>query len=133
MDDRRLNHARGQSHPVTYGSDFSKRHARLRHAEGAGIHAEKNHPLRADASQALIGRVHIAGIDERIIHVRDGQRKPQARQRLRTVLGCLDKFGGGHGGLRCAFVGLPQAGWQPAVPGGQPRAKLMLGVSRYRS
>ena len=53
---------RANVHPIAHGSDFSKGHARLRHAEWPGIHAEKDArafvpaQIVADIPRALTAR-----------------------------------------------------------------------------
>ena len=59
------------SHPVAHARDFAEGYARLCHAEGAWIHAEKNHALAALAESAQVGLVAPGGVGEGIVDVGD--------------------------------------------------------------
>ena len=63
--------------PVAHGGHFTERHAGLRHAEGAGVHAEKNIFLLGAAGQLEVLLVRGPRVIERVVDVLDGLGKTQ--------------------------------------------------------
>jgi hypothetical protein len=57
--------------PVAHGSDLAKRHAGLHHAEGAGIHADKQHALLIVGVTPQIRFMRRPGVTEGVVNVRD--------------------------------------------------------------
>ena len=82
--------------PVPHRRDFAERHAGLRHAERAGIHAEKHDALFSAAVFLKIEFVRRAGVVQRVADVRDRRLECQLVHRRR-------KFprGGGEGRSFC--------------------------------
>ena len=70
-----------EPHPVADGGDFAEGHAGLRHAEGAGIHAQEEHLLRAGGGiTTQVGLMGSPGIVQRLIDEIGRRGKRSARQ-----------------------------------------------------
>ena len=68
---RRPSGGRMDFQPIARSCDLAEGHAGLHHAERAGVHAQKNHPLPAAAIPAEIFRMRRPRVSQRIINVRD--------------------------------------------------------------
>ncbi len=74
-------HRHLQPHPVANGGDLSEGHSGLRHAEGAGIHAQEEHLLRAGGGiTTQVGLMGRPGIVQRLIDEVGRRGKRTARQ-----------------------------------------------------
>ena len=69
----RFGYGRFDLQPVTHGIDLAKRHAGLRHAERAGIHAEEDDTFALVAESSQIIFVRRPGVLERVVNVRNGR------------------------------------------------------------
>mmetsp|Transcript_25877 Transcript_25877/g.64639 ORF Transcript_25877/g.64639 Transcript_25877/m.64639 type:complete len:206 (-) Transcript_25877:466-1083(-) len=62
----------GDQHPVADHGDVAERHAGLRHAEGAGVHADEENGL-VGREFAHVGVVDAPGVVQRVVSVGDGR------------------------------------------------------------
>ena len=69
--------------PVTHRGDLAKRHAALNHSEGAGIHAEKQHPPVACRVTAQVGLMRRPGVGQGVVDVAHRRREAQRRESSR--------------------------------------------------
>ena len=76
--------------PVAYGRDLSKRDARLRHPEWAGIHPEKDNALFPIRVSPQIGFVRGPSVIERIVNVCDRRSEMQFVDRITQTFGRRD-------------------------------------------
>jgi hypothetical protein len=73
--------------PVAHARDFSEGDAGLRHAIGAGIHAQEDDLLGSVDESTQVRPVAATGVPKRIVDVRDGRPEPHRLERLRECLG----------------------------------------------
>jgi hypothetical protein len=97
----RFAHGFVNAHPVAHGGDFTEGHAGLRHAEGAGIHADQDDALFAAAKAPQIGLMRRPGVVERLIDVFDRRGEAQRAQGFTQGPGGGDEGVGGHRRMRC--------------------------------
>ncbi len=83
--------------PIAHRRDFAERHAGLRHAERAGVHAKKQDALGAGAKFFQIGGVSRPGVAQRVIDVGNGGRETKLFNFIAESLGGLDKRLARHG------------------------------------
>jgi len=93
----RFAHGFADAHPVAHGGDLAKGDAGLRHAEGAGIHADEDDALRAASKTPQIGFMRRPGVVERLVNIVHRLGKAQRTEGFTQGQGGGDKGGGGHG------------------------------------
>lgn len=93
---RRFSDRGFDAQPVAHGRDLAEGHAGLRHAERAGIHAEKDDALPRGAIFSDVNFVRGPCVIERVVNVRDRRGKlqaihsvPQFRRGLQDAIGYL--------------------------------------------
>ena len=85
--------------PIAGDGDFTEGHAGLRHAEGAGVHAEKHDALRCGAAEVDVLFVRGPCVVEGVVHVGHGIGEGEGVANRAQVAGGVDYFFGDH--LRC--------------------------------
>ena len=75
---RRAADGRLDAEPVADEAHLTERHSRLRHAEGARVHAEKDHALARRGVARDVARVRAARVVERVVDA--GDRRPEAQR-----------------------------------------------------
>ena len=109
-------------HPVTHGGDLAKGHAGLRHAEGAGIHADEDDFFAATAKAGEVGGVRGPGVIERLIDEIDRWGEFQRAQGLAEGFGGVNERVGGHAGASGSGGGGRQPGRRALThPGAWPK------------
>ena len=78
-------------HPVTHRSDLTERDTGLHHAEGPGIHPEKNHSAAGRRKAFDVLPVRGPGVAQRIIDMSDRGIELQSGQFGREPLCSLDQ------------------------------------------
>jgi len=87
----RLADFRRDPEPIAHRGNLAKGHARLCHAEGARIHAEKNHALGRFAEAPEIKFVRGPGVIQRVVNVGNGRRKTQFADGIAKAFGRIDE------------------------------------------
>ena len=82
--------------PIACSGDFAKGHAGLRHAEGAGVHAEKHDALRRGAGEVEVLLMRGPCVVEGVVHVGHGIGEGEGVAGRAQVAGGGDYFFGGH-------------------------------------
>ena len=92
---RRLADRGFDAEPVARGGDLAEGDAALHHAEGAGVHAQKNDALFARAVAAQILLVRRPGVVERVVDVADGRGEGERVDLGREAAGGVNQVLGG--------------------------------------
>ena len=94
--DGRLADGGGDAQPVAHGSDLAEGHAGLRHAKGAGIHAEENDAFGGGAVTVEVGTMGVPGVGEGVVGAGDGRGEGEGGNGVAEGGGEGDE-GGGRG------------------------------------
>ena len=82
--------------PIARGGDFAEGYTGLGHAEGTGVHAEKDNFLFVGGGEAEVLFVRGPRVVERIVNVSHGVGEGESIAGSAQVAGGLDYFFGGH-------------------------------------